>query len=387
MLKYVIITNYEPEDGIMKKARAQVAALNALGIPSELIIVTQDVEKKEEFDNVTLLYVGKFEDQTIFSRLKRAKRIRNLIREIILSLKSDDIFYYRGLQNQLSYYPLTFFRPFRKCRIISEHQSVEINESLLYHSYRSAFIDLLSGNIIIGQSDGIIGVTDEITAFWTKRLFYRKIPRATIPNGFNVHSVEVRNPPLVDNYTIHILFVGNISRWHGLDRMIRGIADYRGPVHIHFHIVGDGDELENLKHLKKSVAPAADIHFHGFLSGHPLDDMFDTCHIAIGSLGIHRNRMKEAASLKVREYCSRGIPFILSNKDPDFSDNFEYCLHIEPTDTPVNVEEIISFTQKVFQNTDHPKIMRKYAEEYVDWHVKGAQLKEFINKNFYSHAR
>jgi glycosyltransferase involved in cell wall biosynthesis len=387
MLQYVIITDYEPEDGIMKKARAQVAALNALGIPSELIIVTQDVEKKEEFDNVTLLYVGKCEDQKIFSRLKRAKRIRNLVRDIILSLKSDDIFYYRGLQNQLSYYPLTFFRPFRKCRIISEHQSVEINESLLYHSYLSAFIDLLSGNIIIGQSDGIIGVTDEITAFWTKRLFYRKIPRATIPNGFNVHSVEVRNPPRVDNNNIHILFVGNISRWHGLDRMIRGIADYRGPVHIHFHIVGDGDELENLRQLKKSVAPAADIHFHGFLSGHPLDAMFDTCHIAIGSLGIHRNRMKEAASLKVREYCSRGIPFILSNKDPDFSDNFEYCLHIEPTDTPVNVEEIISFTQKVFQNTDHSKIMRKYAEEYVDWHVKGAQLKEFINKNFSSHAR
>ena len=115
--------------------------------------------------------------------------------------------------------------------------------------------------------------------------------------------------------------------------------------------------------------------------------MFDTCHIAIGSLGIHRNRMKEAASLKVREYCSRGIPFILSNKDPDFSDNFEYCLRIEPTDSPVHVDEIISFTRKVFQNTDHPKIMRKYAEEYVDWHVKGAQLKEFINKNFSSHAR
>ena len=28
MLKYVIITDYEPDSGIMKKARAQVAALN-----------------------------------------------------------------------------------------------------------------------------------------------------------------------------------------------------------------------------------------------------------------------------------------------------------------------------------------------------------------------
>ena len=64
-----------------------------------------------------------------------------------------------------------------------------------------------SGNIIIGQSDGIIGVTDEITTFWAKRLFYRKIPRTTIPNGFNVHSVEVRTlPPLT-----RILFISFLS--------------------------------------------------------------------------------------------------------------------------------------------------------------------------------
>ena len=122
---------------------------------------------------------------------------------------------------------------------------------------------------------------------------------------------------------VHILFVGNISRWHGLDRMIYGISDYRGPVHIHFHIVGDGDELENLKHLKNPFADS-DIYFHGFLSGTPLAEMFDTCSYCDWKSGNIRNGMKEAASLKVREYCSRGIPFILSNKDPDFSDNFAY---------------------------------------------------------------
>lgn len=382
MLKYVIVTNYDLDSGVLKKARSQVATLNNLGFLSELVVITQDAGKKEEFDDVKILYVEKLGREKFLSRLQRTKIIRCMISDIIASLKSGDIFYYRGLEIPFLYCPITFFRPLRKCRIISEHQSIEINESLLYHSYLSAFIDLLSGNIIIGQSDGIIGVTDEITTFWGKRLFYRKIPRTTIPNGFNVHSVEIRTLPSSDPDNVHILFVGNISRWHGLDRMIHGIADYHGPVQIHFHIVGDGDEFENLQHLTKSVAPEAAIHFHGFLSGRPLADMFDSCHIAIGSLGIHRNRMKEAASLKVREYCSRGIPFILANKDPDFPDDFAYCLHLEPTDTPVNIEEIISFTQKVCKNADHPKIMRKYAEEHADWQVKGVQLKEFINKNF-----
>lgn len=380
MLKYVIITNYGLDSGIIKKARAQIAALNELGITSELVIVTQDSDKKEEFNNIKLLYVETLERKNILSRLKRAKKIRRLIRDIIISLKSDDIFYYRGIENQLSYYPITFFKPFRKCRIISEHQSVEIKESLSYHSYLSAFIDLLSGNILIGQSDGIIGVTDEITAFWAKRLFYRKIPCATISNGFNVQSVEVRNLPLLGPQDIHILFIGYISRWHGLDRMIHGIADYPGPGHIHFHIVGDGDEVENLQQLTKSIAPAAGIHFHGFLTGYPLDAMFDTCHIAIGSLGMHRKGLHQTSELKAREYCARGIPYIIACSDPDFPDTFPYILRIPADESPVNMEQVILFASQMYQDPDHPKKMRRYAEEHVDWHSKGIKLKEFITK-------
>jgi len=373
-----MITDNDPDSGKIKKARAQVATLNDSGVTAQLIIVTQTFPKEEKFDDIQVFNVEKPRSENFFSKITRAKQIRSIIAGILTVSDTHDIFYYRG-QFRLWYYPLIFFRPFRKCIIISEHNSIEIKQSLLSHSYFAAFIDLLSGNVIIGQSDGIIGVTDEITRYWSRRLFYRNIPSTTIPNGFDTKSVEVRNLPPFDPHTIHILFVGNVSRWHGLDRMLRGIADYHGPFHIHFHIVGDGDEVENLKQIHNSMTTTADIHFHGFLRGPDLDKMFDRCHIAIGSLGLHRNRMKQASSLKVREYCSRGIPFILSNKDPDFSDNFDYCLQVDPADTPVRVEEIISFTHKVYENTHHPKIMRRYAEEHVDWHVKMIKLKEFIN--------
>ncbi len=380
MLKYVLVTDDNPDSGVLKKARYQVATLNDLGIVSELVIITPEKGKEEESAMIKFFYYGKSERKTIFSRFLRAQQIRRIIRDIITSLNPDDIFYYRGLEFIILYYPLTFFRPFRRCRILSEHQSVEINQHLLYHSYGAALIDGLTGTIITGQSDGIIGVTDEITAFWSKRLPNPKILRTTITNGFNVGSVAVRTPPRFDSREIHLLFVGNVSRWHGLDRMILGIANYRGPVSIHLHVVGDGDELEHVKQVKNALAPAANIHFCGFLSGPALTRMFDSCHIAIGSLGLHRNRMNQGSSLKVREYCSRGIPFIVSNKDPDFPDNFEYCLHVDPTDTPVPMEEVISFAMKACENPDHPGIMRTYAQEHLDWHVKGLQLKEFITK-------
>lgn len=318
MLKYVIVTDDNPDSGIFKKARYQVATLNSLGIKSELNIITSEKGKEEESAMIKIFYYGKSERKTILSRLVRAQKIRRIISDIITSLNPDDIFYYRGLEFILWYYPLTFFRPFRKCRILSEHQSIEINQHLLYHSYGAAVINALTGTIITGQSDGIIGVTEEITRYWKHRLFYRTLPHVTIPNGFSVTSVGVRKLPSYTPQELHVLFVGNVSRWHGLDRFIEGMAAYRGPVHVNLHIVGDGDELATIKTLTHSRAVAHSVHFHGFLSGHDLDHVFDQYHIAIGSLGIHRNGMKQASALKVREYCSRGIPFMISNNDPDF---------------------------------------------------------------------
>jgi hypothetical protein len=111
-----------------------------------------------------------------------------------------------------------------------------------------------------------------------------------------------------------------------------------------------------------------------------LDHVFDQYHIAIGSLGIHRNGMKQASALKVREYCSRGIPFMISNNDPDFPPAFPYCLSLPPDDSPISMDTVIGFYHTVYAHQSHPGEMREYAEEHLDWHVKGMQLKEFITK-------
>jgi len=379
MLKYVIVSDNDLNSGVLKKARYQVDTLNNLGIRSQLVIVTEEKEKKEESGPIHFFYFKKLERKTLLSRLQRARRIRTIISDIVTSLKPDDIFYYRAFGSLMfSYYPITFFKPWRKCKIISEHNSIEINEAFLYKNYVSVIQNLVFGNCIIGQSEGIIGVTEEITRYWTERLFYRKIPHVTIPNGFLVDSVRIRKPLSYTSEELHILFVGNVSRWHGLDRFIQGMADYSGPVRIILHIVGEGDELANIKTLAHSLKIAGTIHFHGFISGSDLDSVFDQYHIAIGSLGIHRNGMKQASALKVREYCSRGIPFMISNTDPDFPESFPYCLHLPPEETPIDIDAVLSFYDSVYSDPDHPEIMRKYAEENIDWSKKIMKMKLFI---------
>jgi glycosyltransferase involved in cell wall biosynthesis len=386
MLKYVIVTDDNPDSGVLKKARYQVATLNGLGIAAELDIITAETGKEEASATIKFFYCGKPERKTFFSRFVRAQKIRRIISDIITSLNQDDIFYYRGLEFMLWYYPLTFLRPFHTCRILSEHQSIEINQHLLYHEYGAAIMNALTGAIITGQSDGIIGVTEEITRYWTRRIFYRTIPHVTIPNGFSVTTVGVRNLPAYTPQELDVLFVGNVSRWHGLDRFIRGMAAYHGPVQVTLHIVGDGDELENVKTLVQSLAVTRSVHFHGFLSGPELDKVFDQYHVAIGSLGIHRNGMKQASALKVREYCSRGIPFMISNNDPDFPPAFPYCLSLPPDDSPISMDTVIGFYHMVYAHQFHPGEMREYAEEHLDWQVKGQQLTAFIRKTFGSGA-
>ena len=379
MLKYVVVTDDNPDSGVLKKARYQVDALNDLGLKSELVIITQEPGNPEESGPVHYVYFDKLEKSSLFSRLLRAKKIRSLISDIISSLDHNDILYYRAFGSlMLSYLPITFFRPFRRCKLLSEHNSIEWRELLLEGSYRSMIQNLVLGNFIIGQSDGIIGVTEEITRYWKHRLFYRNIPHVTIPNGFFVTSVPVRKLPSSSPGELHVLFVGNVSRWHGLDRFMQGMAEYRGPVGVNLHIVGDGDELRTLKTLAHTLAVTRHVHFHGFLSGPDLDTLFDQYHIAIGSLGIHRNGMKEASALKVREYCSRGIPFMISNSDPDFPVTFPWCLSLPPDDTPISMDAVIGFYQRVYAHPSHPGEMRVHAEEHLDWSVKMMNLKQFI---------
>lgn len=382
MLKHVNVTSSGLESGTMKKAIAQVSELNALGMASELVIISDHSfpELTELPSFVTIIPIDTIPKADLVSRFGRMLQIRRVLRDTVRSLDPHDILYCRGFEFQLSYIPRAFFKHKRRCKIVSEHQSIEIQQALLYRLYFSVLRDLLAGGFITGQSDGIIGVTDEITSYWSRRLFCRKLPHTTVPNGFDVHSVRLRTAPSGDHGELHILFVGNVSRWHGLDRIIRGIADYRGTTDVHLHVVGNGDELSNVQELKRAVAPEANIYFHDIYVGQQLDAAFDECHIAIGSLGVHRNGMRQASSLKVREYCSRGIPFILSNLDPDFPETFEYCLQVEPTDAPIDMEEVVSFARKMCTDPEHPRMMRSYAERNLDWSVKVKEIYEFLEK-------
>ena len=171
------------------------------------------------------------------------------------------------------------------------------------------------------------------------------------------------------------------SFWHGIDRFIRGLQDYQSSnnqIQINLHIVGDGPELPHLKELVSELNLEKNIIFHGYKYGEELNEMYKICHIALDSLAGFKRGLTEASSLKSREYCACGIPFLVSLNDADFPSNWEYTLRVSNDDTPINMNTVVEFANRVMADPEHPQKMRRYAEEHLDWMVKMKVLKEFL---------
>jgi len=376
-IKYFMFGGQNSTDGVSKKLVSQVSELNRQGVDIGLVLVSIGDVHYPSYDFLTTYRVDIVSMGDFFGRIKRARKISKIFGETIDSLGPDDILYYRYSGAFPLYYPNKYLRGFRTCRIVTEHQTKELDEFKLNNDALAYWSERLCGKLLRKQSDAIIGVTDEITQYEITRAGDLKKPHLTIGNGFAVQSVPLRQAPHY-NSDFHLLCVANVSRWHGLDRLIRGISTHNGMPKVILHIAGDGTELSYLQKLAGDLGISDRVVFHGFTTGKALDALFDQCHIAVGSLGIHRIGLKEASILKAREYCARGIPFIYGIADPDFPADFPYILHLPADESPIDIEQVITFADRVLADPDHPQKMRRYAEEHLDWSVKMKKLKDFL---------
>ena len=376
-IKYFMLGGQDSDSGVTKKIFSQVSELNQLGLDVNLVLVSIEDVHYPSYNFLTTYKVDNIPIGNILGRIKRAHKFSKIFGEVIDSLGPNDVLYYRYTSTFPLYYPKNYFKRFRACKIVTEHQTKELDERKLTNSTLGYLSDYFFGKLLRKQSDALIGVTDEITQYEITRAGDPQKPHLTIGNGFAVQSVPVRQAPHY-NGDLHLLCVANVSRWHGLDRLLQGLAAHSGTPKVVLHIAGDGAELSYLQKLTDELGITDQVIFHGFTAGKALDTLFDQCHVAVGSLGIHRIGLKEASILKAREYCARGIPFIYGTADPDFPADFPYILHLPADESPIDIKQVLAFAQEVCADPDHPQKMRRYAEEHLDWSVKMKKLKGFL---------
>ncbi len=274
---------------------------------------------------------------------------------------------------------------------VTEHQDIE--NRLKIGIFRIKIIidifDLLFGKSIRKRITGFVGVTSQITDYERTYFCDQSHFFTTIGNGIDTFNYPQRCPKNnLPTNEIRILFIGAGFPHHGLSRLIKSISNYykRGNnvLQIYLKIAGDSKAMNRNRDLVKRLKLSSKIFFLGNLESNELDELFNWAQIGCGSLANHKRGLNLTSELKAREYCARGLPFFLSISDDDFNSDFPYILKVPKSNDKFNLDPIISFTNKLATDANHPLKMRQYAIEHLDWSTKMKKLIIFFDKIMYT---
>lgn len=375
MLRLVYVANCSDGDprhaGVYKKLVGQLMGLRA---HSDATLLLAGDHAEGVSDGIVKVHAVRF-DNPILKIIERPFRTRKLM-EVLEDL-SPQVIYLRYPGGDPFFYWLVRSAKSMGVRVYTEHQTKEVEELKALDKPIRRMSEVIWGPRILNLVDGVVCVTQEILDHQRSRV-KRQLPGIVVGNGIDVSSIEVRNRVPRSSDEIRLVFVGNIANWHGLDRLIRGLALHKGEYRFSLSIIGDGDPVE-VDRLKRMVSDLGlrNVDFLGAMKGERLDQALDLADVAVGCLGAHRKGLEEVAPLKHREYCAKGMPFIYTSFDPDFS-GFPFALKLEAGEEPINMDVVANFYAMLSEQQDVSAKMRAYAEEFLDWGPKMKRVVDFI---------
>lgn len=367
---FLLMKYYLESDGKMAfpKFDYQISALKSmgfsvyfLGIRNDNIYLCHDDEEIEVF-RIKKTKMPGLSTFLIYDGIYKATQ------KVLASSLRFDVAYIRAMPTTLSYAKALENLKKVGCKVVIEIPTYPFEKEIdaerrvfrkLYFNFsnkylinKSLHVDLFA---LIGESS---------------KIFAGK-PAINIENGISLEKIPLRTQKNNDGM-IHILGLANMAKWHGYDRVIEGLREYKesgGTKNLVLHLVGsDGDgSLLKWKKMTKKYKMEEIVIFEGPQYGESLRWYFDNCQIAIGSIGLHRTGFSSAATLKAREYMARGLPFILSTEDQSIAYKENFYMQIPSNDSPVNIEKLIHFAEQSMMDGEIPNRMREYAAKKMTW--------------------
>ena len=179
-----------------------------------------------------------------------------------------------------------------------------------------AFIEQQLGKRILARTKGIIGVTLEIAEYENARLQQKK-PCYSFPNGIHMSNIELAKDERAGIPKL-VFIASDVSlSWHGLDLLIEPLRASKESFEL--HIVGGSNS-----YFAEICAGDARFIFHDMKSRNDYEKLLAKCDIGIGSLALERKGMKEACTLKVREYLASGLSVYSGHKDSALPKEFPF---------------------------------------------------------------
>lgn len=222
-------------------------------------------------------------------------------------------------------------------------------------------------NHVRGLIDYIVDYSDSEEIFGCKTI--------NVFNGIDVNFVTRRSYKAHGD-TINLIGVALLARAHGFDRIIHALNGYdenKCGKKIVFHIVGEGDAKKELVALTEELELGDKVVFHGFKSGSELDEIYDIADVGVGTLALHRRiRDSKVSSLKTKEYCAKGLPFISCENDDAFStENFPFVYIVGQNEDEIDLYALVEWYKKLLEeyggNEKMAETIRNYASRNLAW--------------------
>lgn len=178
---------------------------------------------------------------------------------------------------------------------------------------------------------------------------------------------------------LRIIAVSNFSVWNGYDRAILGLKNYIVKTKLHdikLVLVGDKKAGSSLLKLAMELGIIDDVEFTDSLSGEELNDEYKKASLALGALGNHRRKVFANSSLKVKEYCSRGMLMVLSDAEGIELDIKKYSYIVKSNEEPIDFDKI----KQWFENIENKEKCREFISNFARCNYSwDSQMSKIIN--------
>lgn len=184
-----------------------------------------------------------------------------------------------------------------------------------------AWLDMLFTRRAIGESAGIIGVTDELAEYEQHRLGRPSAKSTVYPNGIFLTDWAA---PIADRRegALKIIFVASrFFEWNGLEKLLDSIANTRTPDRWELHLVG-----QVMPHQAAFIDGhdfAGRIVLHGVLDKQEIASLMASMDLSLGAFALDMVKVSTACTLKVRESLGAGVPVYAGHSDVGVNDMLE----------------------------------------------------------------
>ena len=355
------LRNHLLRGGVGQKALTQIRLWKENGHEAKLFLITPD---SIEFQDISLssykIYNRPPLLRVLLREVSRTRAMIQLVKQV-REYKPDIIYLRYGLYC----YPLHHLSSFAPLII-----ELNTNDFIEYDNQGkfNGIYNRLTRNILLRPAAGFTPVSYEI-AEMPENTYFNK-PYQVLANGIDVKQYPILPPP--SNLSPIISFVGSpASSWHGVEKIFPLAKRYQD---LRFDVVGYSAE-------DIGIIPPENIRFYGFQSQSKVYEILSKADLALGSLALHRNKMNESSSLKVREALACGLPVVLASKDTDLDLNnagFDFILRIPNRET--NIEESADQIYQFAYQMIGKRADRKLVAPLIDQSVKETSRLSFFNK-------